>query len=617
MMWLRNTLPVDRMMPMKGYGVIAVILAVLIPSAALCAVGEEFNIIPQPREIKILSRKPVSMSAPEIMTKVPADWGPERYRLTVAPRGITIEAAGPQGVVWAKQTLRQLDRADGTLPHVRIDDYPEFPLRGFLYDDGRNFAGVERIKEFIDLMSFYKLNLFQWHLTDRPAWRIESKCYPRLNDGKFQRQGRDQGKFYTYDEIRDVIEYARQRGVTVMPEIDMPGHSDYFQTVFGFSMDSPEGRKVLENCLNEFCEEIPADLCPMIHIGSDEVHIAEPAGFMRWAQDIVRSYGREVFVWDPGLPADSLSVRQFWREGDPEKVEFPKGVPHVDSSMGYLNLYDPLLLPSKLFFHYPCGTGYSDFNARGGILCLWNDVKCVDKSKLKYHNGLAGGVISFAERLWRGGKEAETWLGTLLPASGTPEMERFQEFQKRMAAHKRRFRADDLSYWEPVTASEWDVELSTDSAVYHVKAWGDVIDLDALCSKEGISKEAKVTARLHRTIKSDSARTGRFKIGFEAPARSNRRSDGIAEQGRWVNYGQITVNGNVINPPVWEEPGAYRYHYPTWARPEEELPYTDEQLYWMRRPVEIGLQAGDNEVTMTLRRHFPWQVFEAAFVECQ
>ena len=67
-----------------------------------------------------------------------------------------------------------------------------------MYDDGRNFAGIGRIKIYIDLMSAYKLNVFQWHLTDKPAWRIECRAYPRLNDGRFQRPGRDQGKFYTY-----------------------------------------------------------------------------------------------------------------------------------------------------------------------------------------------------------------------------------------------------------------------------------------------------------------------------------------------------------------------------------------------------------------------------------
>ena len=106
-----------------------------------------------------------------------------------------------------------------------------------MHDTGRNFQTIEMLKETIDLMSLYKINYFHWHLTDNPAWRIECKVYPQLNDAQYQRPGRDCGKFYTYDEIRELIAYAKERGITVMPEIDMPGHSAYFRNAFGFSTD--------------------------------------------------------------------------------------------------------------------------------------------------------------------------------------------------------------------------------------------------------------------------------------------------------------------------------------------------------------------------------------------
>jgi len=584
----------------------------------------ELNLIPQPQTITWLGNKPVipDYAVPRIIidTDTCGIGVDESYTLTVTPHGITISAPTRAGAKWALRTWLQLRNADGSYPHVEITDRPEFLMRGFLYDDGRNFAGVDRIKKYIDLISAYKLNLFQWHLTDKPAWRIESKAYPRLNDGKFQRPGRDQGCFYTYDEIRDVIGYAQKRGVTVVPEIDMPGHSDYFVTTFGVSMDSDEGKAILEDCIAEFCNEIPAAMCPYIHIGSDEVKIADPEGFMRWAQDTLRKHGRKTMVWDPGLPADTLSIRQFWREGALNGDAYPQGVPFVDSGMGYLNNYDPLLAPAKIFFHTLCGTGSADAYHLGGIVCLWNDVRVADKDLTALHNGLAGGVMAFSERAWHGGRAADCDLGplgTLIPAPDSQEMQTFEAFQRRMLNHKRRFLKNGLSYWTPLHASEWQVEIVADTLRRSFSAYGDVLDLAALCKANDVPDNLDLTCRISRTIESPCDTVRYFKIGFEAPARSNRNSDGIARQGKWPNYGSVTVNGIPIEPPLWNEPGAYRYHFNTWAKLEEELPYTDEQLYWMRAPIAVKLRKGANTVTLSLRRHFRGQHFQVSFIEAE
>lgn len=578
------------------------------------------ELIPQPRRIELLSERRVSPD-PErqlhVRMDAPAGWDDEQYELTVSPKRIDIRAKTAQGVVWARRTLAQLRDADGGYPHVRIEDLPEFPMRGFLYDDGRNFAGKELIEHFLDLMSAYKLNLFQWHLTDKPAWRIECRCYPQLNDARYQRPGRDTGCFYTYDEIREVIAYARERGILVVPEIDMPGHSDYFNATFGCSMDSAEGRAVLEKCIAEFCAEIPTDLCPYIHIGSDEVHVPDPGGFMQWAQATLRSHGRETFVWDPGLPADEQSIRQYWRDGGGEGPELPTGVRYVDSAMGYVNYYDPLLFTAKMYYHTPCGEGVRSATALGGILCMWNDVRSADKRRIEQQSGMAGAVLVFAERFWNGGRTADGRPGTLLPAPDTEAARGFEAFQSKMQAHKRRFLAREMRYWSPIHASEWRITLTTDSLTRTVTAWGDVIDLDALCRRHGIPDRTPVVCRAERTIVSQSDTVRRFKIGFDAPARSDRISDGIATQGSWPNQGNVTVNGLLLPPPEWQEPGAYRFHYHTWARPEEELPYTDEQLYWLGDPLPVKLRKGENTVEITLRKHFPGQRFEFAFIEAE
>ncbi len=594
------------------------LISILITCVASGAdAAEDLNLVPMPRHIEWAGEyvKP-SQSEPVVTISGDSGQHPEQYTLSITADGVNIAATDHRGAIWALRTLEQLSQQDGSYPQVRITDYPEFPIRGFLYDDGRNFAGVDRIKGYIDMISRYKLNVFQWHLTDRPAWRIESRAFPRLNDGRFQRAGRDQGKFYTYDEIREVIRYAEERGISVIPEIDMPGHSEYFQTAFGVSMDSRRGMEILEECLAEFFEEIPVEMCPIIHIGSDEVRINDPAGFMGWAQGFARKYGRRVMAWDPGLVTDSLTIRQFWRDGDPGKISYPTGVPYVDSGMGYLNYYDPLLMPAKIYFHTPCGTGNADADALGGIVCLWNDVRAADKDLVAPHSGMAGGVMAFAERFWNGGATTDKWLGTSLPEPGSDAMKNFEAFQKRVSAIKKRQDGADLDYWEPIHATPWQARLRADSTDISIRVYGDVIDLDALCRSLGIKDGVNVDCRLSRTITAASDTVARYKIGFDSPARSNRISDGIPRQGEWENFGKVVLNGDyIVAPPVWQEPDTYRYHYNTWAKPEEELPYTNEQLYWMRDPIKLPLKEGVNTVELSIKRHFKGQRFQVGFVE--
>ena len=573
------------------------------------------NLIPMPRSITITGSRLVSPSQTVIDTDVPDSWDDEQYSLTVTPQCIRIASRTQRGAVWAARTLRQLCDPQGRYPQVKIEDRPEFPIRGFMWDDGRNFVGTEILRHYLEMMSDYKLNLFQWHLTDHPAWRIECRCHPELNDPRYQRAGRDTGCFYTYDQIREIISYAGELGITVVPEIDMPGHSNCFRTAFGCTMDSEKGRRILEECIAEFCEQIPAEMCPVIHIGSDEVHIDDPEGFMEWSQQLLRSYGRRTMVWDPGLPADTMSIRQVWRDGSPDDSEIRTDTPFVDSSMGYLNYYDPLLFPAKMFFHTPCYTGRSSRTALGGILCMWNDVRAADKSAVEHHNGMAAGLMVFAERFWNGGRTAEEYTGTLLPDGRSDEMQRFARFQQRMMNHKHRFLADELAHWTPLGAPEWQIELSSGPQRFTSTVFGDILDLDAICRMHGIDPREQVDCRIRRTIESRCDTVVRFLVGFDSPTRSNRISGGIPQQGYWPNGGCVTVNGKPLAPPHWNEPESYAFHFNTWARPEEEFPYTDEQLYWMQQPQPVALRKGRNEVELTISRHFKGQRFHAAFIE--
>lgn len=606
---------------MKRILTLAAVVTAILLTARSANVNGDLNVIPAPKEVKMRSAKPVAPADTGVRVIVDAKLmdrtGDEGYLLDIDKKGITVKAATPRGIAWGRQTLRQLRNDDGTYPAVSIADRPDYPIRGFMYDTGRNWVPVETLKHYLDVMALYKLNLFHWHLTDKPAWRIESRVHPRLNDPKFQRQGRDQGKFYTYGEIRDVIAYAKGLGIEVMPEIDMPGHSDFFKTAYGVTMDTERGRRILEECIDEFCTEIPVEMCPWLHIGSDEVNIPDPKGFMAWAEGVARKHGRKTMVWDPGLPADSLTALQVWRGGMAEDGFAAPGVPVVDSSMGYLNIYDPLLLPYKLYFHQICATSNPTGNDLGGILCLWNDVKQSDKSKLAPHNGMAGGVMAFAESVWNNAPRREEDHGraaTLIASADGPDMKKFKAFQNHMAAQRRFFGNGEFDYWQPIAGTPWQVTMANDSVSKEVEAFGDLVDLDALALELGFKPAEMLRCTLTRRFESPNDTVIMFKAGFDNPARSNRISDGIPANGRWENHAVVRINGEVLPGPKWEEPETYSYRYNTWARLEEELPYTDEQLYWMRPAVPVKFKKGVNTIQIEAPRYWKGQHWQAAFI---
>ncbi len=502
--------------------------------------------------------------------------------------------------VWARQTLSQITDANGRIPDVEIHDWSAYPFRGFMHDTGRNFQTIEMLKETIDLMCLYKINYFHWHLTDNPAWRIECKAYPQLNDPQYQRPGRNCGEFYTYDEIRELIAYAKERGITVMPEIDMPGHSAYFRNAFGFSMDSEEGMKVLEKCIDEFCEEIPSSMCPYLHIGSDEVYIADPKGFMSFTESLCKKHGRIAVAWDPGLPSDSTTVRQIWNTAaGSNAAQTKKGGRYLDSFMGYLNYYDPIYFTNKVFLHKACAQDVPDTtNALGGILCLWNDVRVDDKSRIALHNGMINGMMTFAERFWNGGE------GTY---------DDLVDFEDKMLYHKDVFLENHDVRWCPNANTLWKITIAD---TIDLEARGGAVDVNDLCTENSIVVGDTVSAWASTNIFAEDDEMIQAWVGFEAAARSNRISGGIGPQGGWENEGRLFVNGEEYFPTQkWNEPEKYAFHYNTWHRPEEELPYTDEQFYWMREPVTIKLRKGNNEIRLYIPKTFKGQRWSFAFVK--
>jgi len=284
------------------------------------------------------------------------DSSDESYRLTVRATGVTITAHAPAGLFYGVQTLRQLIAVAGPdgrrrIPGVDIRDRPRFAYRGMHLDVSRHFFPVSFIERYIDLLARYKLNTFHWHLTDDQGWRIEIRRYPRLTAvGAWRREtmvekhfdpyvgdGVPHGGFYSQDDIRHVVAYARRRHVTIIPEIEMPGHAKAalaaypelactpgpftVRTTWGVDEDvlCPTERTFafLEGVLTEVVELFPG---PYVHIGGDEVpktrwerssemlelmqreHLRDQAELQSWfirrIEGLLAAHGRRLIGWD-------------------------------------------------------------------------------------------------------------------------------------------------------------------------------------------------------------------------------------------------------------------------------------------------------------------------------
>lgn len=553
-------------------------LSLLAVALFLATQGQALTPIPMPTSLRLTGgERPVA----EPVVTTDASLPPEGYRLSITPEAIRVTGGGPAGVFYARQTLAQLAAPKGTsLPCAEIKDAPRYAVRGFMHDTGRNFQSVESLKHQLDLFARYKLNTFHWHLTDNPAWRVESKVFPQITSAKGRKPGRDPEDTYTFDQIRDVIAYAKARHIRVIPELDMPGHSAFFKPVFGFTMDSPQGIEVLKQLISEFCAEIPKEDCPILHIGSDEVHIRDPKGFMSAIENHVRSLGRTPMVWAPGLPPFSPDT---WQQRWKLSAKLPATTtPLVDSAAGYLNSFDPQQIVRLHLTHaFPKG-------AKGGILCCWPDVNVDDKANIFRHNAVWPTVLAFAEASWNGPGDLAA-------------------FEPRMAAHRDAFFANEPFNYVPQMQHAWRLEntgaiLKGAAFLFGGRAGGKLLP-----AKVG------TVAELRGVFDLPEARTIHLRVGFESPARSNRLSAGIPKQGQLdANGGDVLIDGQPIPRPQWKEPGKYRYDFDTWHHPANEIPLVDEELWWCREPIAITLPAGRHEITVRAPLAFAKQYWAAA-----
>lgn len=272
--------------------------------------------------------------------------GDEGYRLAITPQRVIASAPRPAGLFYAVQTLRQLLPAgveDRTLPQrqdvrvITIVDRPRYAWRGAMLDVSRHFLGPADVKRYIDLMALYKLNRLHLHLSDDQGWRIEIKSWPNLTArGGSTAVGGGPGGFYTQAEYAGIVEYARQRFVTVVPEIDMPGHTNaalasyaelncdgrarplYTGTRVGFSALCPS-KEITYRFVDDVVREVSAlTPGPWVHIGGDEVKTLSArqySAFVERVQAIVRSHGKQMIGWGE-IAAATLhptTVVQHWQ----------------------------------------------------------------------------------------------------------------------------------------------------------------------------------------------------------------------------------------------------------------------------------------------------------------
>jgi hexosaminidase len=300
------------------------------------------------------------------------------YELNVSASGVSLKASGPAGLFHGVQTLRQLLPAfleheaarprPIAIPAVQIVDRPRFAWRGAMLDVARHFFSIDDVKRYIDLLALHKMNRLHLHLSDDQGWRIEVKSWPNLTAfGARAEVGGTVGGFYTQDQYREIVAYAQDRFIEVVPEIDMPGHTNAALSSYpelncdGIAPAPFTGIKVgfsslcvADQLTNVFISDVLRELASLtpgryLHIGGDEVKTLSPqdyAQFINRAQDAVNREGKDMIGWDEVGAADlrPSSVIQHWRPGAKVGGAAAKGVKFIMSpgNRSYLDMqYDP------------------------------------------------------------------------------------------------------------------------------------------------------------------------------------------------------------------------------------------------------------------------------------
>ncbi len=570
----------------------------------------------------------------EIVDEIPgsydyelAEYENEAYTLAVTTDGIKIQAVTPTGVIRAAQTLAQLAQdSNGAIECVNITDWAAFKLRGFMHDVGRSFISVEELKRQIDLLSRFKVNTFHWHLTDETGWRLEIKEYPQLTGEKGIT--RFPGKFYTQEDAKEIQDYAAERGMTVVPEIDMPGHSTPFVNAMGFNMQSSQGIAALKVILSEVCALF--DTAPYIHIGGDEQSYND--SYIIDMINYVHGLGKKVVIWNrynyPAKLVDPNTIPCDMVFNWATSGTLVSGLPNVDMRYNYINHFDVFadlvgIYKSNIFY---VEKGNPD--VAGTITGIWNDTMVPSEGDIVRQNNFYANILASAERAWIGGGEQyiETG-GTHLPNSGS-EFESFADWERRFLHHKNTTLAStrDLIPYVKQTNVSWyltdqipnggsntktlapenyleagaadmPTDFEIDGVTYHVKKitgaghylrhiWHGTVKGVYDNPQTGVTSYA--WTYIYSPIEQDAAAF----IEFYTYSRSG--AEKMPLKNKWDRRGsRIWLNGTEIEAPEWTQPNK---DVPQ-NSPTEGL--TNEN-FTARPATPIHLNAGWNKVFMKL-----------------
>lgn len=405
----------------------------------------------------------------------------EGYELDINEEFIQLEGHHPEGIFRGIQTIKQLLPIviNDSVQHIgtgKIVDYPNYEYRGAMLDIARHFFNVNDIKTYIDWLAYYKMNVLHLHLTDDQGWRIEIKSWPNLTThGGQTAVGGGKGGFLTQEDYKEIVKYAQERYITVIPEVDMPGHTNaalsayaelncngkapemYTKMKVGFSTlctDKEITYKFLEDVIGEIAAMTPG---PYFHIGGDESHatpLEDYIPFINKAQEIVKRHGKNVIGWDEIAHAslNEGTIVQYWREAENALMGIKQGAKVIMSpaSKAYLDM--KYHKDSKLGLRW---AGYIEVDTA----YIWNPA--IIESKIKKEN-----ILGIEAPLWSETVTNIDEVGYLsfprLPGYAEigwsqDSLRNWEKYKYRLASHSNRFKALGINYYKSETVP-WDVK---------------------------------------------------------------------------------------------------------------------------------------------------------------
>lgn len=421
----------------------------------------------------------------------------EGYRVRVTESGIQLAGRRPAGVFYAIQTLRQMWPPEiesptpvagirWRVPAGEVEDAPQFAWRGFMLDESRHFFGKEHVRQLLEEMALRKLNTFHWHLTDTPGWRLDIPSFPKLTGiGAIGNHSdpRAPARFYTQADIREIVAFAAERHIQIIPEIDMPGHAAAANRAypehsgggsaqypdFTFHPASPRTRDYLAAILRDTARQFPA---PYLHFGGDEVHFGNEAWdalpevvemmkreglpdrravehqFNRDMARVIAGLGKTTVGWDEivdaGVPPETCVV-MWWRHNKPEVLQnalrknyrvvlcprIPCYFDFVQSPAHQAGRrWDGQFCPLDRVYAGPAVPAGHETQILGLQACLWSEVIATPD---RAHFMTFPRLDAFAEAAWLG---------------GSPRKD-YEDFLRRLPSMLRRLDLHGIPYFNP------------------------------------------------------------------------------------------------------------------------------------------------------------------------